>query len=277
MKRPDPRAVTYYRSGEAMGTRFEVFLRGPEEEHLEAVAVALLEEIIRLDGVLSRFDPRSEIARVNREAGSSLVRVDRELFALLERCEEARQLTEGYFDVARGAALLLDAEHCTVQFAQPDVLIDLGGIGKGYALDCGREIMLRYGVSSGLLQGGTSSVLAVGEDLWPVALRHPQAPEAIVQRIGLQNRGFACSAVRHAEQKQSDVVNPLTGQPLTGNATCFVLAPNATEAEIFSTALLAMGRARASQYLESMPSLAVQIGWVEADAEFVWLSVGKFE
>lgn len=228
-----------------MATRFDVILRGDDAQHLEAVAVAVCEEIQRLDAQLSRFDKRSEIARLNREAIAKFVRVDRELFALLERCEQAREMTNGYFDVTQCAALRLDVATNTV-LIKPEAAIDLGAIGKGYALDCGREIMLRYGVTSGLLQGGTSSILAMGEDGWPIAVRHPLQPERIVAQLSLVNRGFSCSAVRHAGQTESDVLNPQTGKALSGNDACYVLAASATEAEIYSTALLAMGKASAN-------------------------------
>lgn len=262
--------ITCYRACEAMGTRFEVFLRGEDAGHLEAVAVAVCEEITRLDAVLSRFDPRSEIARLNRVAATSPVRVDRELFALLVRCEGARELTEGYFDVMRGTSLYLEMETCTVQFGACSANIDLGAVGKGYALDCGREILLRYGVDIGLLQGGTSSVLAVGEAIWPIDILPPQMPAQMVRRIELQDCGFSCSAVRHAEQRESDVINPLTGEFLAGNEACVVLATNATDAEIFSTALLAMGSASALQYLkENNPP--VSVGWVDCAARFAWI------
>lgn len=267
----------YQRSCQAMGTRFEVLLAGDDEEHLEAVAVAAVEEILRIEGVLSRFDPRSEIARINRLAGIGPVRVDRELFALLEMCEQARQLTEGYFDVTRGAGLLLelDAGNSMVRFNGEDVTIDPGGIGKGYALDCVREILLRFGVTCALLNGGTSSLLALNpasDDAggWPIDLRHPLKPEAeAVARVNLRQRALSCSAARHREQSQSDIVNPLTGQPLDGDAACVVLAASATEAEIFSTALLAMGRRQAACYLERQAHSDVAVGWIEA-GQFTW-------
>ncbi len=265
-------AVHCYRSGEAMGTRFEVFLRGEDEAHLEAVAIAVLEEIVRLDQALSRFDPRSEIARINRDAVNFPVRVDRELFALLARCEQARELTEGYFDITHGKALCLEAENCTVRFGDAATRLDLGGVGKGYALDCGREILLRYGVRNGLLQGGTSSVLAIGNDGWRIAVRQPNTPAQLTHYLELRDRGFSCSAVRHVEQRESDVVNPLTGEFLTGNDACVVLAANATDAEIFSTALLAMGRTNAQRYLEHNRWQG-RVGWVDEATGFVWLNV----
>ncbi len=259
-----------FRTCEAMGTRFEVFLHGQDAEHLDAVAVAVIEEFVRLDSVLSRFDPRSEIARVNREASGRAVRVDRELFALLEKCEQARRKTAGYFDVARGASVVLDEKYCTVQFTNADAEIDLGAVGKGYALDCGREILLRYGVSSGLLQGGTSSVWAIGNESWPVDLRHPLSPELIVSRIELNDCALSCSAVRQTGQQQSDVTNPHTGKPLTGDAACVVLAASATEAEFFSTGLLAMGRKRAEHFLTAYADLEITAGWIEADGSVHW-------
>jgi FAD:protein FMN transferase len=275
-------ATSCRRSCEAMGTRFEVFLAGEDEGHLDDVAVAVLDEIVRLDGVLSRFDPQSEIARVNREACRAPVRVDREVFGLLEKCEEARRLTEGHFDVAANvgaagaAALQLGADSHTVRFTHPDASVDLGGVGKGYALDRGREILLRYGVTCGLINGGTSSVLALGAvpggDGWPVDVRHPLTPEAeAVARVRLVDRALSCSAVRRPGQAESDVVNPLTGRPLAGGEACVVLAASAAEAEIFSTALLAMGRERAMSYLERRRPHGLGVGWFDPLTGFVWL------
>ncbi|MDX2034574.1 MAG: FAD:protein FMN transferase [Blastocatellia bacterium] len=258
------------RSWDAMGGRFEVILRGEDEEHLEAVGVAVMEEVERLDRGLSRFDGGSEVARVNREAVERPVRVDRELYALLERCELGRRETEGFFDAAMSGELELDGERCTVRLAGEGVTLDLGAIGKGYALDCGREIAERYGVASGLLQGGTSSVLAFGEEAWPIDLRDPLVAEAVTGRIELRDRGLSCSAVRHAGQATSDLVDPHTGAPITGSDACIVLAKSATTAEIFSTGLLAMGRERAAKFLSSAARLDLTVGWIASDAGLFW-------
>ena len=253
--------VSCQRSVEAMVSRFDVWLRGEDAAHHDAVAVAVCEEIQRLDALLSRYDRRSEIARVNRETINRFVRVDRELFALLERCERARVETDGYFDVTQCAALELDARTCAVRLTRNDAALDLGAIGKGYALDCGREIVLRYGVASGLLQGGTSSILAIGDEAWPIAVRHPLQPERIVQELVLSNRGFSCSAARYAAGMESDVVNPHTQKPISGNEACFVLAASATEAEIYSTALLAMGEEAALFFFAAS---RMEVAWITA-------------
>lgn len=259
--------MNYRHSCEAMGTRFEVILGGDNQEHLEAVAVAICEEILRLDATLSHFNPGSEIARINREAKNKSVRIDREIFALLEICEQARQNTNGFFDVTAatgGAGIELDAERCSVRFLSEKAQIDLGAIGKGYALDCGFEILSRFGVESALLNGGTSSMLAVG-DSFTIDLRHPLEPKTIVHRVALQNRALSCSAVRHPGQSESDVVNPLIGASLNGEAACVVLTANATEAEIFSTALLAMGKDDAKLYFERRKCAEMEAGWIIDD------------
>lgn len=119
-------------------------------------------------------------------------------------------------------------------------------------------------------------MLAIGSPLgragWPVDVRHPLTPDAApVARLALTDRGFSCSAVRHPDQASSDMVNPLTGQALIGNAACVALAANATDAEIFSTALLAMGRERATRYLESKPCPGLDVGWFDPPAGFTWI------
>lgn len=253
----------YQRSCEAMGTRFEVILRGNDEQHLEAVAVAVGEEIQRLDSLLSRFNPGSEIARVNREAGRKAVRVDREVFALLVRCEQARITTLGFFDIAAatgGAGIELNPEMCSVRFTNAETQMDLGAIGKGYALDCGVEILSRFGIEAALLNGGTSSVRAMGGS-WPINIRHPLLLERIVQWQVLTSQALSCSAARHPGQADSDLINPLTGVPIDGDDACLVLAASATEAEIFSTALLAMGKQTAHGYLTTSPCSELQVKW----------------
>ena len=88
-----------------MGTWFGVRLVGDDPEHLAAVADAVLDEVERVERLLSRFDRRSEVARINREAGSRAVLVDREVLDVLLTCKTAWERTEGYFDVTAGRGL----------------------------------------------------------------------------------------------------------------------------------------------------------------------------
>ena len=140
-----------------MATRFEVWLVGDDREHLAAVGEAVLDEIERVESLLSCFDPASEIYRVNQSASTTPVLVDYELYAVLQDCVDRFACTDGFFSVARVARVVNDASSITrgqsaprlplteavelvdeqrmVRFTDENVVIDLGGYGKGYALD----------------------------------------------------------------------------------------------------------------------------------------------
>lgn len=280
--------VTILRDGfPSMGTRFEALLVSDREEELadaarlSAVARVLWDEVARVERMLSRFDPAAEVARLNRQAGSRAVLVSVELFEVLLTCERYRQATGGYFDVALGAAgsaaaIKLDAIRRTVRFAHPDIRLDFGAFGKGYALDRLRPILCEHGISRALIHGGTSSVLAVGAGPdgrpWPVGLRDPFGGEAAegdhvssFGRIPLSDCALSCSAAfeHHAAAgAASDVIDPTTGQPLARQAACVVLAESAAEAEAWSTAYLTMGRERASEPVRARSPPRPRLGWV---------------
>jgi thiamine biosynthesis lipoprotein len=257
----------------AMATLFEVVLIGDDEEHLAAVAEAALDEIARLERLLSRFDPRSEVSRINREAIHGEVLIDREVFELLERCAEAMTRTDCYFDITVPKdcefkiSAMSDNQKRTIRFFDTDFSLDFGALGKGYALDRAAEIVRSFGVDRALLHGGTSSILALGngpnEKPWPIGIRNPTAADDAVEiaQICLIDRGYSCSAVFSADQTVSDIVDPHTGVPLTEQAACVVIAATALNAEILSTALLTMGMAQARAYTEKVTP-GVSVGWI---------------
>jgi FAD:protein FMN transferase len=270
----------------AMATRFEILLKGDDEEHLEAVGESALDEVSRVERLLSRHDPASEVARINREAARSPVRVDRELFALLEDCRIWFDKTNGYFDICAtglacsprfGQAVLLEPEGRTIRFVDPAARLDFGGYGKGHALDAAGRVLDEFGVESALLHGGTSSILVRGRQVygspWRVGLRDPFAtrPGCELAQLELANCGFSSSAVFDVRSTQSDLVDPIRSRPLDAQAACSVIAPTALEAEVLSTALLAMGKGRASSCLESFPQ--VRAAWIEG-VEVEWLGAG---
>ena len=225
---------------------------------------AVEDEVRRIESVLSRFDPTSEISRLNRQAAKEPVRVSVELWDLLLVCEEARERMDGCFDVAAGSftadknvcptpRVIFDAANRSIRYASPETRIDLGGVGKGYALDRVAGILSEFGIGNGLLNAGTSSVLALGGHPsgadWPIDIRDPDDDtHPPIARIHLVNRGFSCSASRHPSQSISDICDPATGQPISGCAACAVSAPTALGAEVLSTGLLVMGREAAAEY-----------------------------
>lgn len=242
--------VTVHRASPAMGTLFEVALVGNDEEHLAAVAEAALDEVQRVERLLSRFDPRSEISRINRLAHRTPVLVDRELAALLGQCDWGWRETGGAFDITAGSGpgitwenVAWNPDERTIQFGDERIRLDLGGVGKGYALDRAWAVIASHGVDRALLHGGVSSVLGRGLDAageqWPVLIADPAvASEApAFQSVKLCDAALSVSAVRRAGE-DSDIVDPRTGQRLESQEQVAVLGDCGVDAEIWSTAIL---------------------------------------
>ncbi|HEX4645646.1 MAG TPA: FAD:protein FMN transferase, partial [Verrucomicrobiae bacterium] len=191
----------------AMATRFEIALHGENPVALRAAGEEALDEIERLEAQLSLYRPTSEIARLNARATHEPVRVTPELFGLLKQARALSQETGGAFDITiaplvrcwgfmDGAGQIphpealaearasigfhlveLNGKNCSVRFAREGVMLDLGAIGKGYAIERAAELLREAGVASALLNGGTSSIYALGHpteaEHWKVAVEYP--------------------------------------------------------------------------------------------------------
>ena len=191
-----------------MATRFECVLHGDDPASLRAAGEEALDEIERLEAQLSLFRPDSEIAAVNARAASAPVRVTPTVFRLLQQARKLSHETGGAFDITVaplvrcwgfmegtgrvpsaaelaavrervGMTLVeLDEDEFTVRFARPGMMLDLGAIGKGCAIERAAEILRDDGVTSALIHGGTSSVYALGHppdsESWQVGIDHPE-------------------------------------------------------------------------------------------------------
>jgi thiamine biosynthesis lipoprotein ApbE len=116
-----------------------------------------------------------------------------------------------------------------------------------------------------LLHGGTSSVLAIGNPA-QIGLRNPWNPAEEIANVLLDNQGLSTSAVFHCGENESNIVHPLRRKPLRNDAACVVIAPTATEAEIFSTALLCMGKTDAEKFVLKNLSPDFRVLWAERSA-----------
>lgn len=212
----------------AMACLFEVIAVGDDEPLLRSAAEEALAEIDRLDDQLSRFLPTSEVSRLN--AAGRAERVEPGLYALLRRACEIRDMTGGAFDVAPG--MKLSSGRVTL-----DRPIDLGAIGKGYALDRAAAILRARGVTTALLHGGSSTILAMGR--WPVGIVDPRDGRRR-GRVTLVDRALsASSGLGKIVDGRGHIVDPRTGrEPDTIGA--WSMAPNATDADALSTAFCVM-------------------------------------
>lgn len=289
----------------AMATRFELVLHGANEAALRAAGEEALAEVDRLENQLSLYRPGSEIFQLNARAAHEPVRVSPEVFALLQHAARLTAETDGAFDItiaplvrcwgfmhqnghvpteaeiaaARAVVgmqqVLFDSTARTIRFAQPGVMLDLGAIGKGYAIECGAELLREAGVTSALFHGGTSTACAIGHppdaEHWQLAL--PPLPRALtsgqpvppIHTLKLRDESVSVSAIWgrcfSAEGKQfGHVIDPRLGQPITNSVLSAVTLPRATETDALSTALLTLGcagHAKISHLRPGMRSLIV--------------------
>ncbi len=249
----------------AMNTWFEIILLGDDSENLHAAGEAALDEVERIEKLLSRFDPASEVSRLNRDAALKTLLVDFEMAQVLETCREACRQTGGFFDItvnrenkSNFADIVFDFDRRLIAFKNHTLRLDFGAFGKGYALDCAANCLREFGVKKALLHGGTSSVLAIGRDaddeLWKIGLHDSE------QQICLTDAALSTSATG---AKVSDILVAHSRTPLQAQAACSVVTKTAAQAEIFSTALLCMGKERAVVFVAENKSLQLKMFWAD--------------
>ena len=264
-----------------MACRFELVLQGEDGPWLRAAGEEALAEIERLEERLSRFRSTSDVSRVNAHAAREPVRVGGEVFALLQRSMCLYEQTDGAFDLTvaplmqawgfyddgghmpdpeelaaaqqrTGMHLVeLDGGRQTVRFVREGMEIDLGAIGKGYAIDEAVSILREAGVGSAFLHGGTSTMYGIGRPLdgdhWSVAIVDPEVPERVVAVVPIQDRSLAVSAVsgkafEAGGTRYGHVLDPRLGRPIRGAVLAAVAGDSAAESDALSTALLVHGR-----------------------------------
>ena len=269
----------------AMACKFEVTLPRSEEKGVTAATMAL-DEIDRLESKLTVFRDNSEVSYVNALAAERPVQISDELFDLLSLCQGIHRDTEGAFDITAGPLtrcwgflkrqgrlpeleeidkarafvgsenLLLDSAAKTIQFSEPGVEVNLGSIGKGYALDRAARL-LSPTIPNVLLNAGASSMRAVGPGKdgrgWMVGLRHPRAK---LKRLGvLRLRDCALSTSGNEEQffelgssRFSHIIDPRSGWPAEGVTSVSVVAANGALSDALATAFFVGGRELAERY-----------------------------
>ena len=273
----------------AMACRFEVTLSGEDAHHVPA-AREVLDEVDRIESSLTVFRETSDLVRLNQAAGHAPVAVDEALFGLLRLCRELHARTGGTFDItttplsrcwgflrregrlpsaeeikaARALvgmdAVELDEAHRTVRFRRPGMELNLGSIGKGFALGQVAARLRQHGVRHALLSAGGSSVLALGGRGagWVVDLRSRQVSRDRLARVRLRDAALATSGageqfVEVGGTRYGHVLDPRTGSPASGVLSASVIAAEAAVADALSTAFLVGGLELARHYCADHP------------------------
>jgi FAD:protein FMN transferase len=263
----------------AMATVFEVLIPGEEEAYAGQAARAAFKEVERIERLFSRFDPASDVGRVNRLAPGGSLAVGVETYECLILAQEVGRAVGGAFDVnvralikyGRGAGpapfeLLHGPGGFAVRRPEPDggtpvpLDLDLGGIGKGYALDRAVEVLAEWSIENALIHGGTSTAASLGDAPgrkgpgmgWPVGVGGgwpcPETPTV----FPLRGRALSGSGT---EVKGGHILDPRTGAPAAGHLAAWASHPSATVADALSTAFMVMATPEVEAYCRDHPDV----------------------
>lgn len=266
-------------SHEAMATVYEVYAVHDDATYAAQAAQACFDLVDRLERELSRFLPNSDITRINHLAAGGTTRVAASTLECLAIARHMFDLTGGAFDVSIGTGLptlALDPDESTVHATAPGVRLDLGGVGKGYAVDLMAELLEEWELPMALVHGGFSSVLALeppGGEGWPLTLSDPGEPSRVLERLSVRQTALGASGVR----KRDHIVDPRTGDPVRARRAAWVTLdrPHGTAAaaiaDALTTACMLLGRDQIEALCRNNAGVEA---WILENAELVHFGAG---
>lgn len=274
-------------SHEAMATVFEVLIYGRQAEYAQQAAWAAFDEVDRLEAELSRFRPGSDIRRINGSAAGGLLRVSLGTYECLQVAAQVHAETDGAFDVTVGSLMALwqraaeaggeppsdeelaaarartgmdlvaiNADEPAVGLRVEGVQIDLGGIGKGFAVDRILDVMREWEIGVALAHGGLSTVRAIGappgKTGWRVTLGDLEDGSADLGAVRLSDRSVSASGIAHKRH----IMDPRSGRPVEGKLGAWALCESAAVADALSTAFTVMSVDEVRAYTQRHPEVS---------------------
>ncbi|MCJ7579311.1 MAG: FAD:protein FMN transferase [Candidatus Aminicenantes bacterium] len=261
----------------SMGTTFEIILAESNPEYALQVSQAVFSEIDHLEALFNRFDPCSEISMINRLQFGQSLSISVDVYDCLKTAFFVQGQTHGAFDINYAVSSQIHSEwkkksvvlrksknEFLVEYAKnplehtkSGMELDLGGIGKGFALDKALDILHDWSIDNALLHGGTSTAVAIGdapeinqgEKGWPLGVggNWPILKEF---RFFLNFRALSGSGT---EVKGEHIINPKTGRKASGHLGAWVSHSSAAVADALSTAFLVMDPPEVKAYCEMFP------------------------
>ncbi len=311
----------------AMACQFQLLFNMHQYPQSGPATGEAFELIDRLEDQMTVYRDHSEISQLNHTAFQAPVKVEKRLFGLLQTAEEIHRETDGAFDITAGQLsklwgfeqrsakipepqaiqtalqtvgsqhITLDAENETVFFAVEGVKINLGGIGKGYAIDRTGGLLRVEGISDFAIHGGQSSVLCAGDNVtekgsssadaqsgWPIGLSHPVLPEIRLATFHLKDQALGTSGSGrqgffHQGKRYGHIIDPRTGWPADRFLSTTVISPSAALSDALATAFFVMTLEEIETYCRTNTDVAavITIGDPAAgrgDVELVWFNLG---
>ena len=248
-----------------------MIIAGQEIEYARQASAAAFTEIDRLELELSRFIEHSDISRINALKPGEWARLGPAALDCLLLARQVFTDTAGAFDITIGGILHaakeaalgpaavgmdlleINAEYRAAGLRGGRVSIDLGAVGKGYAIDQAAQILAEWGIDRAIIHSGQSTALAIGNSSWPMSIRNPQDHDAMLQRISLPS-GLALSG-SGVKLHGQHIINPRTGAPVTDRLGAWAVAPSAAESDAISTAFMVMSAAEIELYCAAHPKV----------------------
>jgi thiamine biosynthesis lipoprotein len=285
---PPARAEWRDRTDAIMGTSIYVEVWSDEAAKGDEGIDAVMAEMRRIDELMSHYKPESQLSQINARAAQEPVQVDAELFDLIKLSTHYSIITEGAFDITYASVghlydyphhvkpteeqikaalpgvnwrnMLLDPVHHTVRFEHVGMRIDLGGIGKGYAVDRGIAILQARGFQHALVTAGGDSRI-IGDRMgrpWVVGIRNPDDKNKVVTRIPIVNSAMSTSGdyERYFDEggvRYHHIIDPRTGHSASKVRSATILGPTATETDGMSKTAFVLGPEKALEIINRMP------------------------
>lgn len=277
-----------------MGNSFTITVTASDHktanEHIEAA----VQEIKRIERLLTTYNDQSQTNQVNTQAGISAVKVDEEVFNLIERSIGISKITQGAFDISYGSIdkslwnfdrsmkslpdtqtalkmvhlidyrnILLDRENCSVFLKEKGMRIGFGGIGKGYAAEMAKKVLIKRGVQSGIINAsGDLCAWGLQPDgrKWTIGVADPDAPSSVFSYMDISDRAVATSGnyekyITINGKKYSHTIDPKTGLPVSGIKSVTIIAANAEFADAMATPIAVMGISAGLFLINQIPDL----------------------
>jgi len=269
----------YKRTLKLMGSRFDITVVADNEAQGEAYIDWAVGEITRIEKLISSWDPNSQTSAINANAGKKPVKVDRELIELIQRAIAISKLTDGAFDISYASMdkiwkfdgsmtampdaqtitnsvekvgfqnIVIDSEASTVFLKKEGMKIGFGAIGKGYAADKAKQLLIEKGVSAGIINA-SGDMNTWGKQTngnpWKVAITNPLDKNKVFALLPIVNSAVVTSGdyekyVTFNGTRYAHIIDPRTGYPATGIISATVFAPKAELADALATSVFVMG------------------------------------
>ncbi|MDX6182529.1 FAD:protein FMN transferase [Flavobacterium sp. Fl-77] len=277
-----------------MGNNFTITVVAQNEKIGNENIQLAIEEIRRIEKLLTTYKEDSQTNLINQNAGIGPVKVDAEVFNLIERCLGISRITQGAFDISYGSIdkslwnfdqsmtrlpdaetalkmvhlidyrnIILDKDNTTVFLKEKGMRIGFGGIGKGYAAEMAKQTLLENHVESGIINAsGDLSAWGMQPNgkKWTIGVADPDAPNAAFSYMEISNKAVATSGnyekfVTIQGKKYSHTIDPKTGLPITGIKSVTIIASNAEFADAMATPIAVMGIKAGLYLIDQIPDL----------------------